>query len=80
MSFAVPWAGSLLLGTTDEPYEGEPEHVEPTEADVSQVLAEAARRRRGGRRAARGFISRSPALRVLPGVRRRHGAARGARP
>ena len=43
VSFAVPWAGSLLLGTTDEPFEAEPDLLEPTEADVRQVLHEAGR-------------------------------------
>ena len=41
VSFAVPWAGSLLLGTTDEPYDADPGRVEPTDADVRQVVAEA---------------------------------------
>ena len=43
VSFAVPWAGSLLLGTTDEPYESDPDELEATEADVAQVLGEAER-------------------------------------
>jgi glycerol-3-phosphate dehydrogenase len=42
VSFAVPWEGMLLLGTTDELYEGDPDEVAPTEADVGQILAEAA--------------------------------------
>ncbi len=32
----------LLLGTTDEPFEGDPATVQPTEADQAQILAEAA--------------------------------------
>jgi len=42
VSFAVPWEGMLLLGTTDTEYEGEPAAVGVTDADVRQVLAEAA--------------------------------------
>ena len=41
VSFAVPWAGMLLLGTTDELYEGDPADVAVEERDVEQVLAEA---------------------------------------
>jgi glycerol-3-phosphate dehydrogenase len=42
VSFAVPWEGMLLLGTTDTRHEGEPEDARVTDADVEQVLAEAA--------------------------------------
>ena len=42
VSFAVPWEGMLLLGTTDTEHDGEPEAVEVTDADVEQVLREAA--------------------------------------
>lgn len=42
VSFAVPWEGMLLLGTTDTLHEGEPEEAEVTGADVDQVLDEAA--------------------------------------
>src|SRR5437764_12032367 len=42
VSFAVPWEGMLLLGTTDTEYEGEPDAVSVSDADVQQVLAEAA--------------------------------------
>jgi glycerol-3-phosphate dehydrogenase len=41
VSFAVPWEGMLLLGTTDELYEGDPDDAGPTDADVEQILAEA---------------------------------------
>lgn len=43
VSFAIPWEGMLLLGTTDEPYDGDPAAVAPTDADVAQILAEAGR-------------------------------------
>ncbi|HKI91844.1 MAG TPA: FAD-dependent oxidoreductase, partial [Gaiellaceae bacterium] len=42
VSFAVPWEGMLLLGTTDTPHEGEPEEARVTPADIDQVLREAA--------------------------------------
>jgi glycerol-3-phosphate dehydrogenase len=42
VSFAVPWEGMLLLGTTDTLYEGEPDGVTATPEDVDQILAEAA--------------------------------------
>jgi len=41
VSFAVPWEGMLLLGTTDVLYEGQPGAVEATEAEVAQILDEA---------------------------------------
>jgi glycerol-3-phosphate dehydrogenase len=41
VSFAVPWEGVLLLGTTDRLYEGDPGRVAVDDADVVQVLAEA---------------------------------------
>jgi len=42
VSFAIPWLGMLLVGTTDTLYEGTPDGVEPTAADVDQILGEAA--------------------------------------
>jgi glycerol-3-phosphate dehydrogenase len=42
VSFAVPWAGMLLLGTTDTLHEGAPDAVLAEPADVELVLAEAA--------------------------------------
>jgi glycerol-3-phosphate dehydrogenase len=41
VSFAVPWEGKLLLGTTDTLHGGEPETVAVTDDDVRQVLDEA---------------------------------------
>jgi glycerol-3-phosphate dehydrogenase len=41
VSFAVPWEGMLLLGTTDTLHDGEPETARVTDDDVAQVLAEA---------------------------------------
>jgi glycerol-3-phosphate dehydrogenase len=42
VSFAVPWEGMLLLGTTDTLHDGEPETVAVTDEDIEQILAEAA--------------------------------------
>ena len=41
VTFAYPWEGMLLLGTTDDPYDGEPDALEVTGAEVERVLAEA---------------------------------------
>jgi len=41
VSFAVPWEGMLLLGTTDTEHDGEPEDASATDEDVRQVLDEA---------------------------------------
>ncbi|MBR8740744.1 glycerol-3-phosphate dehydrogenase/oxidase [Nocardiopsis sp. MG754419] len=41
VSFAIPWEGHLLLGTTDEAYEGDPADVGVVSTDVDQILSEA---------------------------------------
>ncbi|WP_165986167.1 glycerol-3-phosphate dehydrogenase/oxidase [Streptomyces sp. YIM 98790] len=41
ITFALPWEDHLLLGTTDEPYEGDPGEVRATESDIRQILDEA---------------------------------------
>jgi glycerol-3-phosphate dehydrogenase len=41
VTFAVPWSGMLLLGTTDSPHEGDPADVTVGPADAEQILAEA---------------------------------------
>lgn len=41
VTFAYPWEGMLLLGTTDTLYEGDPADVAATTDDVDQILAEA---------------------------------------
>lgn len=41
VTFAYPWEGMLLLGTTDTLYDGDPADVTATPADVDRVLAEA---------------------------------------
>jgi glycerol-3-phosphate dehydrogenase len=42
VSFAIPWEGKLLLGTTDTLHEGEPEDARVTDDDIRRVLDEAA--------------------------------------
>src|SRR5205085_1170271 len=36
--FALPWLGRTLLGTTDNDYEGELEHIPPDPADIDYIL------------------------------------------
>ena len=63
VSFAIPWEGKLVLGTTDTLYEGEPGEATVTDGDVRTILDEAAVgvREIGDVRAS--FVG----LRVLPG-------------
>ncbi|MGZ4338449.1 MAG: glycerol-3-phosphate dehydrogenase/oxidase [Gaiellaceae bacterium] len=41
VSFAIPWEGMLLLGTTDTLHEGPPDEAAVTEEDVRTILTEA---------------------------------------
>jgi glycerol-3-phosphate dehydrogenase len=36
--FALPWLGRSLIGTTDNPYEGDVEHVRPAPKDIAYLL------------------------------------------
>ncbi len=36
--FALPWLGRALIGTTDNNYEGEIDHVQPSEEDIDYLL------------------------------------------
>ncbi|WP_018653783.1 glycerol-3-phosphate dehydrogenase/oxidase [Actinomadura flavalba] len=65
VSFAIPWEDHLLLGTTDEPYDGDPADVRATDADVAQILAEAGHALDGLRREDVAYAFAG--LRVLPG-------------
>jgi glycerol-3-phosphate dehydrogenase len=38
--FAIPWAGMLLVGTTDAPFDGDPGDVRPTDEEERQILEE----------------------------------------
>jgi glycerol-3-phosphate dehydrogenase len=42
VTFAVPWSGMLLLGTTESPFDGDPADVTSVPADAEQILREAA--------------------------------------
>jgi glycerol-3-phosphate dehydrogenase len=63
VSFAIPWEGKLLLGTTDTLHDGPPEEVHVTDEDVRTVLEEAAVAIRGVGPVRATFYG----LRVLPG-------------
>ncbi|WP_445399937.1 FAD-dependent oxidoreductase [Streptomyces sp. LE64] len=67
ITFALPWEDMLLLGTTDEAFEGDPADVAVTERDTAQILDEAAFSVRD-RQLDRSLITYAFAgLRVLPG-------------
>jgi glycerol-3-phosphate dehydrogenase len=66
VSFAIPWEGMLLLGTTDEPYDGDPADVAATDADAAQILAEAGRSLAADVLAPALVRSRFAGVRVLP--------------
>lgn len=67
ITFALPWEDMLLLGTTDEEFEGDPADVRVTESDTAQILDEAAFSIRD-QQLSRDLITYSFAgLRVLPG-------------
>jgi glycerol-3-phosphate dehydrogenase len=66
VSFAIPWEGMLLLGTTDEPYEGDPGAVQADDGDERQILAEAGRSLDCDVVAPERVLSRFAGLRVLP--------------
>jgi glycerol-3-phosphate dehydrogenase len=70
VSFAVPWEGMLLLGTTDELYEGDPDAVAATDADVQTILAEAAVAVEPAVLRPERVRARFAGLRVLPGAGR----------
>ncbi len=63
VSFAIPWEGKLLLGTTDTLHEGDPELARVSDDDVRAVLAEAAVGVEGIGEVRASFCG----LRVLPG-------------
>ena len=67
VTFAYPWEGMLLLGTTDTIYEGDPADVAATEEDVDCVLAEAGVAVDGELLRRDRVLSTSAGLRVLPG-------------
>ena len=41
--FVIPWGGHSLIGTTDTPFSGDPDKVEPATEDIEYLLGAAAR-------------------------------------
>jgi glycerol-3-phosphate dehydrogenase len=76
VSFALPWQGTLLLGTTDEPYSDDPNDVSVTEADEAQVLGEAGLALEAEILGRDRILARFAGLRVLPAAPGRTSAAR----
>jgi glycerol-3-phosphate dehydrogenase len=76
VSFAIPWEGMLLLGTTDEPFDAAPETLAVTDADERQILAEAARGLAADVIRPEAVRARFAGLRVLPAARRGTAKAR----
>ncbi len=65
--FVMPWQGATLVGTTETPYVGDPDHVRPLQEEEDYLLAVAARyfpAVRGMTR--RHIVQRFAGLRVLP--------------
>ncbi|MFM9448071.1 FAD-dependent oxidoreductase [Streptomyces acidiscabies] len=67
ITFALPWEDMLLLGTTDEEYEGDPADVSVTEKDTAQILDEAAFSVRDQQLDRDNITYAFAGLRVLPG-------------
>jgi glycerol-3-phosphate dehydrogenase len=66
VSFAIPWEDHLLLGTTDEAYDGDPADVRCTQDDTDQILAEAAHAVLPEQLDPDGIVYSYAGLRVLP--------------
>ena len=66
VTFAYPWEGMLLLGTTDTPFDGDADDLAATGDDVETVLADAAVAVDAGLLRAERVISAFAGLRVLP--------------
>jgi glycerol-3-phosphate dehydrogenase len=67
VSFAIPWEGHLLLGTTDDLYQGDPADVRPTDADIAQILDEAGHALSAYQVRQEDVMYAFAGLRVLPG-------------
>jgi glycerol-3-phosphate dehydrogenase len=76
VSFALPWQGTLLLGTTDELYLDDPDDVSVTEANEAQVLGEAGLALEAAILGRERILARFAGLRVLPAAAGRTSAAR----
>jgi len=82
VSFAIPWEGMLLLGTTDTLHEGEPDNAEVTDEDVRTILDEASSAIDGIGPVRASFLGLRvlPAARVRPRMRAARRSTRAARP
>jgi glycerol-3-phosphate dehydrogenase len=76
VTFAVPWEGVLLLGTTDDAFDASPDAVEASDQDVGQVLAEASRALTPDVIRRDAVLAAFAGLRVLPTARRGTATAR----
>ena len=76
VTFAIPWEGVLLLGTTDDAFDASPDAVEATDEDVRQVLAEASRALAPDVTRPDAVLAGFAGLRVLPTARRGTASAR----
>ena len=66
VQFANPWEGALLVGTTDEPFEGDPARPRGDGRRHRADRARVAGLDRAGRRRARRILSSFAGVRVLP--------------
>ncbi|MGZ4353573.1 MAG: glycerol-3-phosphate dehydrogenase/oxidase, partial [Gaiellaceae bacterium] len=66
VSFAIPWEGLLLLGTTDSPFEPGQDGLDVTPAEEAQILAEAGRALPPEALRPEAVRARFAGLRVLP--------------
>jgi glycerol-3-phosphate dehydrogenase len=76
VSFALPWEGALLLGTTDEPFDAAPDEVAVAPEDESQILREAGAALRPNAVSSERVLARFAGLRVLPAAARGTASAR----
>ena len=65
-SFAAPWRGTLLVGTTDTEYDGDPLLVETNEDDIAEVLEGVAQLLPAERIERSRILASWAGLRVLP--------------
>ncbi len=68
VTFAIPWEGMLLLGTTDTPYDADPAAVRASPSDVAAVLEEAGGALQGAWLRRDRVLASFAGLRVLPRV------------
>ncbi|MCY7304095.1 MAG: glycerol-3-phosphate dehydrogenase/oxidase [Thermoleophilia bacterium] len=66
VTFAYPWEGMLLLGTTDTPYDGEPSDVTATDEDIDLVIGEAGMALDAAALSKERVLATYAGLRVLP--------------